>query len=186
MKSVVLIAALACVVAGCEEKVKPSVLTTVDSRTQPQQESWNSQIVISDSGVVRAVIHSGYFKVYEASRTTYLSDSVRVQFYDLDGSPTSLLTSREAAVDETTNDLEARGNVVVTSVNGTRLYTEELYWDQKRQLIHTPAFVRIISPEERLQGVGMESDQKLKNYRIFRVTGETTGGEGSGEKHIAQ
>lgn len=175
MRTVAAILVTALAFAGCEDKVKPSVLSTVDSHTLPQQESWNSQIVISDSGVVRAIIHAGYFKVYASSRTTHLSDSVRVQFYDPDGTPTSLLTSREGAVDETTNNLEARGNVVVTSENGTRLFTEELYWDQRRQMIHTPVFVRIMSPKERLQGVGLESDQRLKNYRIFRVTGETTG-----------
>ncbi|MCU0454303.1 MAG: LPS export ABC transporter periplasmic protein LptC [Bacteroidetes bacterium] len=160
---------------ACEEKIKPSVLTTVDSRSVPQQESWKSEIVISDSGMVRAVIHSGYFKVYATSRMTHLSDSVHVQFYDPDGRPTTVLTSREAAIDEVTNNLEARQQVVVTSETGTKLYTEELYWDQKRQLIHTPAFVRILSTKERLQGMGMESDQNLKNYRIFRATGETTG-----------
>jgi LPS export ABC transporter protein LptC len=168
-----LLAAL--VATGCEEKIKPSVLTTVDSRSMPEQESWNSEIVVSDSGVVRAVIHSGYFKVYSTSRMTHMSDSVHVQFYDPDGRPTTVLTSLRAAIDEVTNNLEAHENVVVTSETGTRLYTEELYWDQKRRLIHTPAFVRIISPKERLQGFGMESDQSLKNYRIFRVTGETTG-----------
>jgi LPS export ABC transporter protein LptC len=170
---VVILAAV--LLAGCEDKIKPSVLTTVDSRSMPQQESWNSQIVISDSGVVRAVIHSGYFKVYATSRMTHLSDSVHVQFYGPDGRPTTVLTSRRADIDESTNNLEAHEQVVVTSETGTRLYTEELYWDQKRERIHTPVFVRIISPKERLQGVGMESDQNLKNYRIFRVTGETTG-----------
>lgn len=167
--------ALAMLLTGCEEKIKPNVLTSVDSRSVPQQESWNSEIVISDSGVVRAVIHSGYFKVYATSRMTHLSDSVHVQFYDPDGRPTTVLTSREASIDEVTNNLEARQQVVVTSETDTRLYTEELFWDQQRQLIHTPAFVRIISAKERLQGMGMESDQNLRNYRIFRVTGETTG-----------
>ncbi len=55
-------------IPGCEDKVKPSVLTTVDSRTLPQQESWNSDIVVSDSGRVRAIIHAGYIRVYESSR----------------------------------------------------------------------------------------------------------------------
>ena len=172
---IVCIFVAAALMVGCEDKIKPSVLTTVDSQTLPQQESWNSEIVVSDSGKVRAVIHCGYFKVYATSRMTHMSDSVHVQFYDPDGRPTTVLTSREASIDEVTNNLEARKQVIVTSETGTLLTTEELYWDQKRQLIHTPVFVRIVSPKERLQGVGMESDQNLKNYRIFRVTGETTG-----------
>lgn len=160
--------------AGCENKIKPSVLSSIDSKTLPNQESWNSQIVLSDSGVVRAIIHSGYFQIFDVRKETLLSEGVKVRFYNMDGTPSSVLTSQTAVVHERTNNLEARGNVVVTSTDGTVLYTEELYWDERRQLIHTPAFVRIVSPKEKLQGVGLESDQQLRNYRIFRVTGETT------------
>ncbi|OGU32213.1 MAG: LPS export ABC transporter periplasmic protein LptC [Ignavibacteria bacterium GWA2_55_11] len=158
---------------GCEDKIKPNVLSSVDSKTLPQQESWNSQITISDSGIVRAVIDAGYFQVFETSRKTLLSEGVKVRFFNPDGSPGSILTSSTGTVDEITNNLEARGNVVVTSTERTQLFTEELYWDNARAMIHSPAFVRIVSPTERLQGVGLESDQSLKNYRIFRVTGET-------------
>ncbi len=164
------------VMTGCEEKIKPSVLSDIDSKDLPQQESWNSQIVLSDSGRIRAIIDAGYLRVFESSKRTLLSEGVKVRFFNRDGTPGSVLTSDEGAVDEHTDDLEARGNVVVTSRDRTVLYTEELYWDERRQLIHTPAFVRIESPKERLQGIGLESDQQLRNYRIFRVTGETTGG----------
>jgi LPS export ABC transporter protein LptC len=146
----------------------------IDSKTIPQQESWNSQIVLSDSGRVKAIIDAGYLRVYAADQKTLLSNGVTVRFFNADGTPGSVLTSDEGAVDETTNDLEARGNVVVISTDETTLFTEELYWNESRQLIYTPVFVRIISPEEKLQGVGLESDQRLQNYRIFRVTGETT------------
>lgn len=160
--------------AGCEEKIKPSVLSSIDSEDLPQQESWDSQIVLSDSGRVRAVIDAGYLQMFESHKQTLLSEGVKVQFFNKDGTPGSVLTSDECSVDEGTNDLEAHGNVVVTSTDRTVLYTEDLYWDERRQLIHTPAFVRIVSPKERLQGVGLESDQQLRTYRIFRVTGETT------------
>lgn len=164
----------AVLVSGCEDKIRPSVLTTVDSKTLPQQESWNSHITISDSGVVRANIDAGYFKVFEDDQKTYLSEGVTVHFFDRDGQPSSVLTSKEGTIDERTNDLVATGNVVVKSVNGNVMYTEVLNWDDRRQQIYTNEFVRIISPKERLQGYGFESDQSLKNYRIYRVTGQTT------------
>ncbi len=159
-------------VPGCEEKVKPSVLASVDSRTIPQQESWNSDIVVSDSGRVRALIHAGYIRMYESSQQTFMSEGVRVRFFNPDGAQTSVLTSEEGTVDEGTNNLEARKHVYVVSSDSVKLWSEVLYWDNKRQLIHTPEFVRIVSPKEHLQGRGFESDQSLKNYRIFRVTGE--------------
>jgi hypothetical protein len=49
--------------------------------------------------------------------------------------------------------------------------TEQLFWDNQRQLIYTPAYVQITTEKDKLQGHGFESNQNLKNYRIFRVTG---------------
>jgi len=102
-----------------------------------------------------------------------MSSGVRVRFINPMGELTTILTSQEGSVDEATNNLEARKNVYVVSRDSVKLWTEELYWDNRRQLIHTPAFVRIVSPREQLQGQGFESDQALENYRIFKVTGES-------------
>jgi len=161
------------VFGGCEEKIKPSVLPTVDSRTLPQQESWNSRIVLSDSGRTRAIIDAGYIRVYESSKQTQMSQGIVVHFFDRAGAQTSVLTSDEGTIDEGTNDLAAYNHVVVVSENKRRLTTEKLYWDNAKQLIHTPEFVRIVSPNETVQGHGLESDQSLHNYRIFRATGES-------------
>jgi LPS export ABC transporter protein LptC len=175
MTRVAMVLAVSCATLlflGCEEKIKPAVLSSVDSRSLPQQESTNSDIVVSDSGRIRAIIHSGLVLVYDGSRATQLSRGVRVRFFDREGQMTTILTSEEGTVDETTNNLTAKRNVYVVSSDSAKLWTEELYWDNQRQLIHTPAYVQIISPREQLQGQGFESDQSLKNYRIFQVTGE--------------
>jgi len=160
---------------GCEEKIQPSVLTTSDSRTLPQQESWNSTIVVSDSGRVSAIIIAGNVRVYETSHLTQMSQGVRVRFFDAKGAQTSILTSEKGSVDEITNNLEANTNVVVVSNDSSRMTTQRLKWDNERRLIYTPKdeYVEITTERENLQGYGFESDQSLKNYRIFRVTGQT-------------
>jgi LPS export ABC transporter protein LptC len=157
---------------GCEEKIKPAVLPAVDSRLMPSQESWKSDIIISDSGRVKALINAGYLRTYDDKRTTLLTEGVVVYFFDEQGRQTSVLTSEEGKVDEYTNNLEAQRNVVVTSNDQTTLKTQRLFWDNRRALIHTPEFVQIATPKERLQGHGFESEQNLKNYRIFRATGQ--------------
>jgi LPS export ABC transporter protein LptC len=158
---------------GCEEKILPSVISTVDSRTLPQQESWNSTIVVSDSGRISAIIVAGYIRVFELSRQTEMSQGVKVRFFNRDGKQTSVLTSDEGSVDEVNNNLEARKNVVVVSSDASQMITEQLFWDNQRQLIHTPEYVQISTVKEKMQGHGFESDQSLKNYRVFRVTGQT-------------
>lgn len=166
---------LLCAVAllACEEKIKPSVLPGIDSQTIPQQESWNSKIVLSDSGRVKAVIQAGYVRVYQSPAETHLSEGIVVHFYDTQSKETSVLTAETGKVDDNTKNLEASGNVLVVASDSTQLRTQKLYWDNRQQLIHTLEFVRINSPKERLQGYGFESDQRLRHYRIFRVSGET-------------
>jgi LPS export ABC transporter protein LptC len=160
---------------GCEEKIKPSVISSLNGQTLPQQESWNSTIIVSDSGRIHAIIRAGYICVYESSPVTQMSQGVNVRFFNSEGQQTSTLTSEEGSVDEVTNNLEARKNVVVVSSDSSRLKTEDLLWDNRRQLIYTPKneYVEITTPKEKLQGHGFESDQYLRNYRIFSVTGES-------------
>jgi LPS export ABC transporter protein LptC len=158
---------------GCENKTLPAVISTDDSRKLPQQESWNSTIVVSDSGRISAIIVAGYIRVTELNRQTQMSQGVKVRFFDREGRQTSILTSDEGTVDEGTNNLEARKNVVVTSSDKSKMITEQLFWDNQRQLIYTPAYVQITSVKDKLQGHGFESDQSLRNYRIFRVTGQS-------------
>ena len=171
MKTFFIAALCIVVLTGCEEKVKPSVLSGVSGSQLPSQESWNSTISFSDSGIVKAIVKAGHIYAYDNSRITYMDSGVVVDFFDEFGRHTTVLTSRQGTVDEGTNNLEAIGNVVVKSDSGTVVYTEKMFWDNKRQLIHSPEFVRIVSPKERLQGTGFESDHNLRNYRIFKVTG---------------
>ncbi len=159
------------ITGGCEEKIRPSVLGMVSSAALPSQESWNTTVTFTDSGIIKAVLKAGHISAYEASKQTMLDNGVHVDFFDEAGKHSSVLTSRTGKVDENTNNLEAIGNVVVVSDSGVVVETEKLFWDNQRQIIHSEEFVKITSPKEKLQGHGFESDQSLKNYKIFKVTG---------------
>jgi LPS export ABC transporter protein LptC len=173
---VILVPALVIVLIACEEKIKPAVLTQIDSTTHPQQESWNSTVTLTDSGKIKAVIRAGYIRVFEEPRRTMLSEGVVVDFYNDEGIKNSVLTSREGMVNDVTNDFEAWKDVVVVSQeDSTTLRTERLFWDNRKQLIRTPEFVSIVSPQEKIQGTGFEAEQNLNRYRIFRVSGQTLG-----------
>lgn len=171
MKKLVIIVTAALIIVGCEEKVKPSVLSGVSGNQLPSQESWNSTITFTDSGIVKAIVRAKHIYSFDNSRETFLENDVKVDFFDDEGKHTTLLTADKGKVNEMTNNLEAIGNVVVKSDSGTIVRTEKMFWDNNRQLIHSPEFVRITSPKEELQGTGFESDHNLRNYKIFKVTG---------------
>jgi LPS export ABC transporter protein LptC len=156
---------------GCEEKLRPSVVP-VNPINMPSQESWRSTVTFSDSARVKAIVWAGHIASYRNERMTVLDDSVHVDFYNELGEHTSLLTSRRGRVNDATEDFEALENVVVLSDSGTTLRTEKLLWTNADRKVRTDAFVDITSPTERIMGQGMVSDQGLKHYTIFKVTGQ--------------
>ncbi|MBS4027796.1 MAG: LPS export ABC transporter periplasmic protein LptC [Ignavibacteriales bacterium] len=156
---------------GCEEKIKPSIVNQVETNL-PSQESWDSEVTISDSGRIRAVIYAGYIASFTKEQFTQLDSGVVVDLFDRKGLHSSKLTARKGKVFESSKDLEAEGRVVLISDSGTIVRTEKLFWNNNLQKVHSTEFVTITSPTEELQGFGFESDEELKNYKIFRVAGK--------------
>jgi len=158
--------------SSCEEKVKPSIASSRFSGDTPTQESWNASITFTDSGRITAILHAGHIGMFSDRKITRLDSNLTVDFFDEHERHTSVLTARRGQVNDLTHDFEAHEHVVVVSDSGTTLRTEDLFWDNGRQKVHTPSFVDILSPTEHLQGHGFESDRGLKRYTVFRVTGE--------------
>lgn len=156
---------------GCsDQSVKPKVIS-LKTKELPDQESFNSTIVFSDSGIVKAILRAGYIAVYSSRNETLIEKGLTVDFYDRDGNHTSVLTADRGKVDDITQDLYAIDNVVAQSNDGTVLKTEELKWINDRRKIVTDKYVEITSSTEEIRGFGLESDQSLKDYVIFRVSG---------------
>lgn len=169
---VLIILPLLFLLLSCEDKARP-VVSGVTPDQLPTQESWNSTVTFSDSGRVRAILWSGRIRMYEEQSETLLDSGVVVDFYDRQGSHTSILTSRRGRVDDITRNLEAFDSVVFRSNEGTIVETEYIFWDNKSRQVRGDRFVTITSPTERLQGYGFEADQGLRNYTVFgKITGE--------------
>jgi LPS export ABC transporter protein LptC len=158
---------------ACGRQGTPPIAGGADWRGLPDQESWNSKVIFSDSGRTRAILKATHISQYEARRETLLDSGVTVDFFDGDGAHTAVLTSRRGRVNDETRDLEAFENVVFRSDSGTVVKTEYLLWENAQKKIRGDKFVTIDSPKEHLEGYGFEADQNLKNYVIFRVSGQT-------------
>lgn len=167
-----LFSALLCVLStGCEERIKP-VVTGGLGFDVPAQESWDTKITFTDSGKLTGILRAGHIAIYADRKYTLLDSGITVDFFDEEERHTSVLTARRGDVNDVTHDFQAHGSVVVVSDSGTTLNTEDLFWTNASHKIHTPAYVEITSPKERLQGRGFESHQDLKHYTIFSVTGQ--------------
>lgn len=156
---------------GCQQqRVQPSVGYNIQAEKIPTQESWNSRITFTDSGKTKAILWAGHIRVYSETLETLLDSMVKVDFYDENQIKTSTLTSKRGRVDDATENLWARDSVVVVSDSGTIIQTEEMMWRNKDRKIVSDKFVTILSPKEKIQGYGFESDQNLRNYVIRNIT----------------
>lgn len=156
--------------AGCsEEKVQPSTDPTLNEEVLPSQEGWNSVLNFTENGKLKAVLHYDHMWMFEDKRETLL-DGVKLDFYNEEGVKTTTLTSLKGRVDDNTKNMWAIDSVVAKNDSGVTLKTQELMWRQKDKKIVSDKFVTIISPKEKIQGYGFESDENLENYVIYKIT----------------
>lgn len=157
---------------SCENKMEPP-RTDLKSGEIPDQESWKSTVTFSDSGSVKAILNAGHISVYNSKAYTLIDSGAVVDFYK-DGQKVSTLTGKRGKVLDATKDIEIYDSVVVVNKEGSILKTSKLYWNNKLQKVSTDVFVKITTPKEDIEGIGFESDQNLKNYTIYKVTGVFT------------
>ena len=158
-------------VTGCTTQSDTDEVLT--DKVYPDQESWDSQIILTKEGVKRAVINSKHLRKFGNRSEILMDEGVDVDFFDIYESHLSHLKSQNAKVNERTNDLFAKGNVVVVSDSGVTLYTEELYWDHKKEKIVTDLAMMLVTDQDTLYGIGFESDSDLENWIINKPTGVT-------------
>ncbi len=171
MKNLFLLMLLSVLFSSCEsERVKPAVDKSLNVQELPAQESWNSTVFFTDSGKTKAILETGHLRVFEQSRETLLDSNIRVDFYNEDEIKTTTLTALRGRVDDATRDLYAIDSVVAVNDSGLTLTTDELMWRNSDRKIVSDKFVTIITPKEKIQGYGFESDQGLKNYVIYNIT----------------
>jgi len=175
IKNLLYIVTFIMIFTSCEsQKIKPKIQLELENKNYPVQESWNSKIVFSEEGKLKAILYSKNIKVFESPREK-LIDGLKVDFFDENELKTSWLSSKRGRIDDITENMYAYENVVAKNdSSNVVLKTEELMWRKSDKKIITNKFVTITSPEEIIEGYGMESDQHLKNYKVFDITYQTT------------
>ncbi len=172
MKRLVLFLSLFAFACG-GKSTPPKIDMTYIGDDYPVQESWNAKIVFSDSGRVKAILVTPYIAQYsrQGALERRMDSTFRVDFFDDFGNHTSFITAQRAKV-HPNSDMEAFEHVLVVSDDCTRVTTEYMKWTASDRKIRSDKFVTITKPTEILSGYGFESDQNLKNYRIFKASGQ--------------
>ena len=130
------------------------------------------EIVYSDSGKVKArIIAPALIKKNKEEGVTEFPQGLRLYIYNDSMKLESKLSANYGIANDTKEELLVRDNVVVVSIEGKKLNSEELIWRRKAKKIFSDKFVKITTKDEIIYGKGFESDEDFGNYMIRQVTG---------------
>jgi LPS export ABC transporter protein LptC len=132
----------------------------------------DSEVLYSDSAIVRLMVRAARMQEYESGDQEY-PEGIYVEFYGKDREMTSKLEADQAFYSKETDEYRAVGNVKLESIQKhQKLTTEELFWNRKDKQVYTDKFVIIETGEDVLHGQGLTAAQDFSTYRILKPTGE--------------
>lgn len=160
---------VSCVFLSCSEDQKS--LKDMKEYTGPMTSLSNVVNLLSDSGIVKVRLKAPKQLELKNGNQEF-PEGLNVEFFDKDGTVSSVLTANEGAFNKTSNVFTATGNVIVKNIKtNEQLNTEILYWNRKEKRVYTDKFVTIKTEDELLQGEGLTAAQDFSTYKIDKPTG---------------
>jgi len=165
---------IAAVLLGACKEVKgpPIAAGTKTIADSADQVLYGQRMLITDRGLNRAEIHSDTAYFFDENTRTEMRivDGV---FFDSQGLRNAVLTSRTGLYNQRLNSLEARGSrdfpVVITTIDGRRLETPFVRYDQRLNLVSSDSIFTLTDPDGRvLHGVGFTTDPDLQNVHVIK------------------
>ena len=165
---------LVLLLGACENDIERINLLT-DETEAPTIQGTNIQVLYSDSAKVKVQVLAPVYKQYPTAERPYMefAQGLEVFFYD-----DSAKIESQLKADYTIYYLEeqlwhATGNVVAKNFdNGDALYTDELFWDEKEELIYSDSYTRVHNEENTLYGKkGFRSHQSMSNWQLIGSSG---------------
>lgn len=171
----VIIAGLLCgvlIFSACTNDIE-KIKAFSPSESLPVVQAENFETIYSDSGIVRFFLKAPELKRFETDGKSFTEfpKGVLLMKYDVHGQVISSISCRYARQFMKEKKWEAKNDVVAINNEGDTLRTENLTWDEQAGRIYSEDFVRIIRSNQNLTGIGFESDQSLKNWRIKKPKG---------------
>lgn len=140
------------------------------------EESENLTIIMSENGRKSYLFATPLLEGYMLGRDPYreFNKGISITTYQDDSLTTvnAVLVANYAIYYENRKLWEAKGDVVVTKHDGTRLYTQQLFWNSMTKRIYSNVDTRLVTDTDELIGEGFESDEEMNEPRFRRWRGK--------------
>ena len=136
------------------------------------EESENLTIIMSENGRKSYIFKTPLLEGYMLGRDPYreFCKGISITTFQDDSlaSENAVLVANYAIYYDKRKLWEAKGDVVITKHDGTRLYTQQLFWNSVTKRIYSNVDTRLVTDADEIVGEGFESDEELNEPRIRR------------------
>jgi LPS export ABC transporter protein LptC len=162
-------------VAACADQGITPISSKVVADSADQILEQMTTNIVGD-GVRKSLVYADTAYIYSARQVASLRN-LRATFFDAQGNPTGVLTSRRGEYFIARGTLEARDSVLVVSQDGTnkRLRTSHLIYDRDKNQVRSDSAFTYEGPDGVLRGNSFISDPGFKNVITRQPKGRTKG-----------
>jgi len=168
----VLLIGVASTFMSCEGNFK-DVQKLKFSEFTPSGEADDFNLKYTDSGRITSVLVSPKMLDYATAKYpfTEFPKGIDVTLYDKNGQKT-YVRSDYAVTFKNTDIIDLQGNVRIWNDAGSRLETEQLYFDQKNEWFFTEKKFKFTDPKGVSFGQGIDFSKDFKIVNSQRISGE--------------
>ncbi|MBQ6604887.1 MAG: LPS export ABC transporter periplasmic protein LptC [Tidjanibacter sp.] len=150
-----------------------SAVGSYNPETMLTQQSDTLTVLVSQNGVKSYRFYAPLMERYELAAEPYMEfrRGVDIITYDSLGNVESTLKADYGISYEKRELWEARGNVVAEGEGGRTLFTQQLFWDQKTDMVYSNVDCMVREGDDYFVGEGFESDSDFKDWRFRNQTG---------------
>ena len=158
---------------SCKSK---TTATDVSLDAIRSEESENLTIIMSENGRKSYLFTTPLLEGYMLGRDPYreFRKGISITTYQDDSltSVNAVLVANYAIYYENRKLWEAKGDVVITKHDGTRLYTQQIFWNSITKRIYSNVDTRLVTDTDEVIGEGFESDEEMNEPRFRRWKGK--------------
>lgn len=172
-KCIAIIPLVVLLLLSCQNKNIEQIKAFSHPPGSPELTAENIDLLYSDSTIIRFRLISPKLLVFQNEDEPYkeFPNGFAIEQYDRNKKITSSIKASYGKYFEKKGLWEAKQNVVAVTEKGDTLKTELLYWDEKKAIIYSDQFVKIIQKEQIITGIGFESDLQMKKWKIIQPKG---------------
>ncbi|MGC9342739.1 MAG: LPS export ABC transporter periplasmic protein LptC [Bacteroidales bacterium] len=154
---------------ACENDIE-KIKSLTDPTDLPDVSAKKVEIVYTDSSRLQMILEAPSIRRFSNVERPYMEfpEGIYVRFYDDSLKVESEIMANYAIYFNEERLWEARGDVVANNIEkGEKLNTEELFWDENKEVIFSNSFSRIETEDGTFYGQeGFESNQRFSKWRL--------------------